>query len=222
MASGQCLRCLLKHVIILKVGAVKFFFNSGSLSKLDDIQKPQLASTDNHFLTEEFNVSHGDKLFINIKCVNNVELATVKEATPIIISTRGPSSDDARLGFISLSDSGLMQDQQETESSQSNLAIYWDGFRDTSGINYYEYRILSETSSLVDWTNTGIKRFVSLYGLTLAEEQIYTAEVRAVNVGNVKSETVSATILIDSKKPQLTGKRKEFDETTANLLDLLF
>ena len=188
------------------------------MGNLDDIKKPQVADTNHHFLTEEFSVNHGDRLYINIKCVNNIELAAVKVATPIIISTQGPRNDIAKMGFIPFSQFSMTHDQEDVQSSRSSLAIYWEGFTDTTGIDHYECRLLSETNTLIDWTNTGSKRFVSLDGFTLVDGQTYLAEVRAVNVGNIRSEVASSTILIESRAPQLTGKSYTFVKTAPYIL----
>ena len=181
------------------------FINSGSLGYLGDIQKTQQATYENYHLTEDLRVSHGDRLYANIKCINNIELKTIQVAPPIVISTQKPNIDNAKLTFVPMSTYSMVHNQQGIQSNQSHLAMFWDGFTDETDITHYEYQLVSNNESIVDWTTTGRKQFVSLDHLTLVDGQSYTAQVRSVNTGNVQSDLISKDIFVESREPQLTG-----------------
>ena len=192
-------------VFCLHEGIIHRFINSGSLGYLNDIQKPQQATYENYHLTEDLRVSHGNRLYANIKCINNIELKTVQVAPPIVISTQKPNIDNAKLTFVPMSTYSMVHNQQGIQSNQSHLVMFWDGFTDETDITHYEYQLLSNNKSIVDWTTTGRKQFVSLDHLTLVDGQSYTAQVRSVNTGSVQSDVISEDIFVESREPQLTG-----------------
>ena len=92
------------------------------------------------------------------------------------------------------------------QSSRSQLQFFWNGFEDESGIEHFEYRVSSNTYYITDWTGVTAMDHVTLNYLNLMDGQIYVAEVRAVNVGQMKSNPINSTILIESRAPKLTGK----------------
>ena len=167
----------------------------------------------NQFVTEQLRVHHGDKLFVNVKCINRVEHATDKVSDPVIISTKAPNSSQAKLTFLPqstarelpLSSATTGNIELAVQSNRSCLAFNWKGFEDSAGINHYEYRLSSNNKHLTGWTNVETRQFVTLNTLSLNNGQTYTAEVHAVSSGNHISTAVSSVILIDSRQPQLTG-----------------
>lgn len=180
---------------------------------LDDVQKQELARHGNVFVSSVITVSHGKKLFVNIKCVNNVELATAKEPQPVTVSIEPPTTVAAKVYFVPSvvhqplfrsSDINDFHRSAAIQTNKSRVQFFWDGFEDDSGIDHYEYRLSSADSSTA-WTDAGIGEHVSLDHLKLVDGQIYTAEVRAVNKGQITSNVVNATIIVDSREPKLTG-----------------
>ena len=180
---------------------------------LDDIQKQELARHENLFVSSVITVSHGNTLFVNIKCVNNVELASAHEPQPVTVSVDPPTAVAAKVyfvpsiayeGFFKSSDSDALHRPTAIQTNKSRVQFFWNGFEDDSGIDHYEYRLSSADNSTA-WTDAGIKRHVTLDHLKLVDGQMYTAEVRAVNIGRLRSDVVNATIIVDSREPKLTG-----------------
>ena len=160
-------------------------------------------------------MTHGRKLYVNIKCINKVELATVEVPEPVTVIVESPEAHTAQLQFIpflSHQSSALAFQNYDNsipnaaiQSNQSRLQFCWTGFEDSSGVDHYEYRLTSQIDSHKDWTSTGDKTLVTVDNLELSNGETYTAEVRAVNRGNFRSEIVNATILVDNREPALTG-----------------
>lgn len=157
-------------------------------------------------MTVEFNVTDGTRLYTNVKCVNNIGLFTVKVADSIAISLKAPKSDEAKTVFIP-SSMYVGSDSDETvQPNQTYIQFAWDGFTNDADISYYEYRLLSDNTDLVGWTEVGRKTFVSLNAIGMEDNETCTAEVRSVNSGHLRSNVTTAAILIESKAPLITGK----------------
>ena len=183
----------------------------GSRAERDDIQKQYIAIHSNRFFTQYLSVIHGRKLYSTVKCVNNVEYSSTKTSEPITVSFHEPDSEHAVVRFIPQSAFGTLimstaiGYEINVQCNKTHLEFSWEGFLDVSGINFYEYRLLSNNGQLTDWVNAGKKTFASIDFVSLANGQNYTAEVRAVNTGNYRSRPISSSILIQSHGPQLTG-----------------
>lgn len=183
------------------------FVSVGSLSYSEDILKSQMAYADEEFYTSSFKAKDGDKTYVNIKCVNNIEMATIITTEPIVISIDAPSIDEAKVTFLPTSKFTTSEYEDAIQPNQSFVQFSWEGFSDNSGISNYEYRLFSRTGNLIDWTDTASKDFISLSALSLDNSESYVAEVRAINLGQLRSENVSSTLLIMDQGPQLTGER---------------
>ena len=165
-----------------------------------------MAYADEEFYTSSFKAKDGDKMYVNIKCVNNIEMATIITTEPIVISIDAPSIDEAKVTFVPTSKFTTSEYEDAIQPNQSFVQFSWEGFSDNSGISNYEYRLFSRTGNLIDWTDTASKDFISLSALSLDNSESYVAEVRAINLGQLRSENVSSTLLIMDQGPQLTGK----------------
>ena len=156
-------------------------------------------------------VTHGTKLYANVKCINHVEYSSTKTSDLIIVSLHEPDSDYAKVRFIPKSEFGTrpmstaLGDEANVQSNKTHVEFSWEGFSDLSGINFYEYRLLSDNGKLTNWVNVGKKTVASIDFAGLTNGQNCTAEVRAVNTGNYRSRAISSAILIQSRGPQLTG-----------------
>ena len=67
---------------------------------MDDVQVPTVSSSKSSFGSEKLTMTHGSRLYINVKCVSNIELSTTTVSDPIVISTMGPDEVGARVGII--------------------------------------------------------------------------------------------------------------------------
>ena len=101
--------------------------------------------------------------------------------------------------------SGTMVDDV-VQSNTSLLQLTWQGFTDISGIQGYEYRLLTDNRTVIDWTNVGLHNMVVLDHLTMKNGNSYRAGVRSINRGLQYSDAVYTDIIVNSRKPTLTGE----------------
>lgn len=126
------------------------------------------------------------------------------------MSIEPPANGHSSLKFIpqSLSSAFPRNDNEQRMAIQtdtSKLHFFWEGFDDKSGILFYEYRVLVGDGPVTEWINVAQRNYASYIHPNLIDGQNYTAEVRAVNQGNLRSEIIRSSILIDSTEPKLTG-----------------
>ena len=173
----------------------------------------ELADPRGSFITEWFEVAHGDVLYTNVKCVNNIGLYTVEVFGPIKVSLNKPSIDNAWLKFIQRSQhttealSSLEPNaelQMAIQSTLDRIQFAWDGFLDVSGVSRFEYRLSAENEPLTDWTDAGLKDVISVND-SFSDGAKYTVEVSAVNIANLRSNIIYSTLLVDGGEPELTG-----------------
>ena len=185
----------------------------GSCEGTADVQEETLARHTNLFVSRIISASHGKRLYLTVLCINNVELAKKRNAGPVIVSVEKPVARQAAVQFIASStqtSADIYAHDNDfsnaliVQSNKSRLQFFWYGFEDESGIDHYEYRVISQ-SGPSDWTDVGQRTHVTLDGLDLTDAETYTAEVRASNTGAFISETANATILIGSREPKFTG-----------------
>lgn len=163
------------------------------------------------FISDSIKVAHGSRLYANVKCINNVQLATMAVSDPVVVSVTRPSNANARVCFVPISQYELTvrtdscKDKNGIQSNRSSVQFFWDGFADTSGIDHYEYRLSTTLGHLTYWTKVVGGRFISLDSLDLYDDHVYTVEIRAVNSGLIRSNPINATLLIEGRVPQLTG-----------------
>ena len=120
----------------------------------------------------------------------------------------------ARLSFISLSQlsteasSSLAESPDRTElavqSDKNYLQFRWVGFFDVSGIQSFEYRVMSQKGTYSDWINAGLKDIATVDN-TFMNGKRYTIQVCAINMGYLRGDAISATMLVESRSPRLTG-----------------
>jgi len=84
--------------------------------------------------------------------------------------------------------------------------MQWSGFNDRFEINRYVYRLKNGEKLVTDWTDAGKETMVTIDGLHLQSGLVYSAEVRAVNVGHHSSDAVQADVLVLGQGPMLSGK----------------
>lgn len=178
-----------------------------------DIVDLRLSDTVNTCLFNDTKLHHGNRAFISVKCINDVELGSQVISTEIIISTTAPDVTDAKVHIISnrklWNDNSftLSTDQLSTfaVTDRSCIRIEWSGFQDPVGLKNYEYRIMDQNRTVVDWKTTGLETMVDVSGLFLDFENMYKVEVRATNFGKYTSHPVAAGLVVYNE-PLLTGK----------------
>ncbi|XP_053381645.1 uncharacterized protein LOC123528459 [Mercenaria mercenaria] len=166
-------------------------------------------------------LQHGDKVFVSVKCINNVELATSMISETIIISTESPDISKAEVRIISPDKRGTTKPNQGlittyVVADRSHVQLEWEGFEDMSGVNSYEYRVLYDNHTIVDWKNTSRRKTAEINDLDLDPGKVYKAEVRAVNSGNYVSDSITAGLVIQTE-PSFTGNSVTFVKKDENL-----
>ena len=191
----------------------RFVYIIGTKRYQDNMLQNERADFRGSFITEWFEVAHGDVFYTNVKCVNNIGLSSVEVFGPIKVSLNKPFIDNAWLKFIQRSQrttealSSMEPNaelQMAKQSTFDHIQFAWDGFLDVSGISRFEYRLVVENEPLTDWTDAGLKDVISV-NVSFSDGAKYTVEVSAVNIANLRSILINSSLLVDGRKPELTG-----------------
>ena len=162
------------------------------------------------FKTNLTSLPHGTELYVIVKCINSVQLSTEVVSPAMVVSYDKPSSASASVTFLPVNRQMLLQSgtmvDDVVQSNTSLLQLTWHGFTDISGIQGYEYRLLTDNRTVIDWTNVGLHNLVVLDNIPLKNGNSYRAGVRSINRGLQYSDAVYTDIIIDSRKPTLTGE----------------
>ena len=179
---------------------------------MSDIVDPWLSNSIIHCQSPALNLEHGKRVYVTIRCVNDVELVTEISSDPVVIVKHPPNTDQAKVSFLKLGEeshqgnSGTISETFSIQTNDSHIQFQWSGFLDASRIKYYEYRLLHENKPLIDWSSSGTKTMATVSGHPFASGNTYTAEVRAYN-DKYDSKVVEGKLLIYKDKPTLSGKK---------------
>ncbi|XP_060558764.1 uncharacterized protein LOC132719043 [Ruditapes philippinarum] len=158
--------------------------------------------------------THGQTVFLNLKCFNEIGLSTEDVAGPLVVSLQQSKTSSAELVFIPQNEgsNGNIIRQRSIWQVQSNntcLVFKWGGFSDLSGIVYYEYRVYqNEHNVLKEWEKTE-KDMAKVENIGLRNGEVI-AEVRAINIGSFISHSVNASLLVARYPPTVTGFSANF------------
>ncbi|KAH3802480.1 hypothetical protein DPMN_156158 [Dreissena polymorpha] len=182
----------------------------GSTPLSADKQAEKDSDTSQYCQSDILNLSHGDRVFVTVKCVNKVEIATTSVSRPVIIYLEPPNNSQAFVRFVprskdSFSMTAPLSAQSSAQSNSSIVQMEWNNFEDPSEITSYRYRIQSNGDIVVDWTDAGLKDMCSNEHLKLTSGETYTAEIQAVNGGGFASSGVKSSLIVASEPPALTG-----------------
>lgn len=215
----------LSNMLKLFLGCVNFvlfkFSFTGRKIKSEDVQPKWLSQTNNSCTSDRLSLLHGTTVYVNVKCVNNIEMSNQTYASSII-ATEPTNANNAMLQFINpdvespqMTASLVRQIYVPrhliyTQSNHTCLQFEWTNFDDDAGVAQYEYRLLQKDVTVVDWSSTRKHTMTSLCGPHLVSDNIYTAQVRAINSGKFVSDSVDGDVLICSDEPKLSGKQKDY------------
>ncbi|WAR31701.1 hypothetical protein MAR_034243 [Mya arenaria] len=183
----------------------------GMLPNKDNVQYQWYADTLSSCESNLLQLNHGEKVYVNINCVNNVELATTTTVASNTVSMDFITSNQATVNILPVNE-GLISSIPLTvgptkiQSNTSMVQISWSGFEDISGIDFYEYCISDDrNATIVDWTNVHLKTVATARGLTLHNTETLNVHVRATNTGQHRGEAVNASLFTISQPPVLSG-----------------
>ncbi|XP_070207962.1 uncharacterized protein [Littorina saxatilis] len=154
------------------------------------------------------NPQHGSKVRVSVTCVNKVQIQTTVRSLDVEIVLEPPQV--SQVAIKSLSNNALMSPfdtaDPDIRSSNSSLEFCWQGINDPSVTNFY-VRFRHGSRALVQWFQLDAYKTSAVLhkmGDLLPKGEI-TAELRAVNVRNMTSRTVSKSVQLDDLPPLLTG-----------------
>ncbi|WAR31807.1 hypothetical protein MAR_034349, partial [Mya arenaria] len=183
----------------------------GMFPNKNNVQDQWFADTLSSCESNLLQLNHGDKVYVNINCVNYVELATTTSIASNTVSMDFITSNQATVNILPaneglISSIPLTVGPTKLQSNTSMVQISWSGFEDISGIDFYEYCISDErNATIVDWTNVHLKTVATTRGLTLHNTETLNVSVRATNTGHYRSEAVNASLFTISQPPALSG-----------------
>ncbi|XP_053390270.1 uncharacterized protein LOC128553173 [Mercenaria mercenaria] len=196
-------------VIDEESGMKQCYCSIGNKPELFDIHSVWIAQSLTSCESSEIQLSHGQHIYLNLKCVNNIKLSTIIFTEPLVASIEKPDTYSAVLAFGPQNEESSeymsrIGSHFPVQSNHTCLELKWVGFEDLSGIDYYEYRLTqSGQAFFTDWTKT-YRNFVQVADIDMESGEI-TAEVRAINTGSFISESVNASHLVARHAPKLTG-----------------
>ncbi|KAL4219902.1 hypothetical protein ACF0H5_020314 [Mactra antiquata] len=155
---------------------------------------------------------HGKHVYVAVKCVNSIELSSVPAYKEVQVILQPPLIDNADLKIISASDvrihrnvSPVIEADLYVLTNASSVIMEWSDFLDVTEIDHYEYRLKLENKTIVDWSKC-YQSTAEIHGSHLTSDEKYTAEVRAVNYGLFKSNSIKSDIIIHNQRPRLSGE----------------
>jgi len=182
------------------------------LPYVDDVKSSWVSYSIDRCEATGLNLTHGMTVYVTVKCVNNIELASTVFSSPVYISLDNPQANTASLEIDPITVTSQhdyfagVASTPEVQSNQSCLQFHWDGFEDVSPITGYGYEIIdSLNNSLTGWTHAGYRTMVTKCGLPLSSGTSAVVGVSAVNSGDHWSDTISKSLWISATSPSLTG-----------------
>ncbi|XP_053399195.1 uncharacterized protein LOC123556900 isoform X2 [Mercenaria mercenaria] len=190
-------------------GIKQCYCSIGNKPGLFDIHSVWISQSLTSCESNEIQISHGQHLYLNLKCVNNIELSTMIFTEPLVASIEKPDTYSAVLAFVPQNEESSeymsrVGSHFPIQSNHTCLELKWVGFEDLSGIDYYEYRLTQSGHAIFTyWTKT-YRNFVQVADVDMESGEI-NAEVRAINAGSFISESVNASLLVVRHAPRLTA-----------------
>ena len=180
---------------------------------MDDVKSSWVSDKMNRCEATGLNMTHGITVFVTVKCVNSIELASTVSSSPVYISLDKPHAHTAVLKIDPITVTSQheyfagLASPVEVQTNQSCLEFHWGGFEDVSPVTGYGYEILdSFNNSFSSWTDAGYRTMATKCGLPLSSGQSAVVSVRAINSGDHWSDALSKSIMISAKTTFFTGK----------------
>ncbi|KAL4218455.1 hypothetical protein ACF0H5_023190 [Mactra antiquata] len=201
---------------------VKYCFcQIGSKPGLSNIQTKWKAHTDASCTSNNLYLNHGQRVYVTVRCVNEIQLFVTTSSTPVIISFQKPGVDSAEVDVVPLNQispvyTPTLNTALSVQSNKSCIELKWSKFHDLSDIEFYEYRVTQNGETIVDWARC-IKPYMTMNCNVMMGDGRYMAEVRAVNTGGYMSDSVSTQFVVASTEPKLTGHPISFTRNHQHL-----
>ncbi|CAC5378371.1 unnamed protein product [Mytilus coruscus] len=149
--------------------------------------------------SKDFRVQHGSRIFLQLRCINGVQLSRYAYSGPLVVSYNSPENIGSKIQFIT--DTGI----KNVTGDQGILTFRWDYFNDLSGIESYSSRVSNNKTLVLD-IQIPNKNYIRIKNLHSKNKEAYSVDVIGTNVGNISSNAKHASVRCEYTKPSLSGK----------------
>ncbi|XP_063447914.1 uncharacterized protein LOC134727462 [Mytilus trossulus] len=149
--------------------------------------------------SEDFRVQHGSRIFLQLRCINGVQLSGYAYSGPLVVSYNSPDNIGSKVQFIT--DTGI----KNVTGDQGELTFRWDYFNDLSGVKAYSLRMSTNNNLVLD-IQISNKNYIRIKNLHSKNKELYIIDVIGTNIGNISSNAKHASVRCDYTKPSLSGK----------------
>ena len=164
----------------------------------DDIVQHTNVGLDTQFTAVELNLTHSCRYYFTVTAYNNIGLHTTSSSDGFIVDM-----DEPVTGVVY--NTGRYRNTA-VQSSTTQFELSWQGFLDHhSGIKAYFTALIEDSinkTSIVQYTNCGLKTSVTFSNLTLKHGRKYFGAVKAIDAANHESSLVFSELkLVDVTPP---------------------
>ncbi|XP_035661568.1 uncharacterized protein LOC118405866 [Branchiostoma floridae] len=150
-------------------------------------------------------LSHGQTVFVTVRCHNNVGLVSTMSSDGVTIVTNPPITTAAQLSVVTRSETQYPT-RGNHQSQTDMLQLSWGGFADTTGILAYQYALEGPGADSSAWYSLSPYGDTStLLGLDLQPDASYRVFFRAINNVRMESASLQADIQISTDSPSVSG-----------------
>lgn len=148
---------------------------------------------------------HGTKVYSTVTCTNRAGHHSNAYSDGVTILSNPPNSS---LAFATLSSPEMTQYDIILGYLPSNrLTLVWGGFAESADTPLeYELRVTISSDFVGDWENVGFLRQLTLNDIELLSNNSHVIQVRAVNLGGLRSDPVNVSFTILDTPPIDSGK----------------
>ena len=130
---------------------------------------------------------------VEIQATNGVGLSVTALSPEFLVDLEPPVPGIVRDGLVG---------DITYQSSQTSLSANWDEFVDAeSGVQYYEFIIMTPDKKILEQQNVGLATMATSDNLALSDKAVYSVCVRGTDYAGHTSEACSNGVTIDASPP---------------------
>ena len=180
-----------------------FYIPPGSKASSQNVQPWTLVTESTRCRLNITNAFHHQEIFASVKCFNQIELHSSASVGPLVVLLQPPSSQEGKVVFIVPNEIPDTLPGLQIQSETNRLQLAWFNLGDNHDNKTFLYHVKAGELPVTEWMNTSYN--YADIDLDLHDGVTYTAEVIAMDVRQQQSETISGSLLVDSRRPVLTG-----------------
>ena len=180
----------------------RYEYSLGSQAGSGEIFSRVDASLNQSVSLNDLSLLDGATYYATVFAIDKVGNESFVSSSGITIDQSPPS-----VGSVIANNDGSAQDASWSASNK-NLNVFWSGFEDASGIDYYEVSLGNSKGSdnTSAWKNVGKESSYSFTDLNLQDNNTYFANVRATDLlGNVSLIASSGGFTVDVSAPTISA-----------------